>query len=312
MFYFLSYRVLLIPKTSQSPKKTSRITTLERNAQIPIGHFSCQRDAKRGPPGAREDFFRQFRFDPLGPEFLPEPRLPHFHPPSNVVFRESPVIQKSFGQQLCNHRFGNLAKLRGELFSNAIDAVIASAEEFDGVVEDLVHDAILRPVRRLLILSILLLPSCGYRLAGKQWNSGRGLTIAVPSFGNRTTGYRIEQRLTDAVRLELIRRTRFSVQPADAGDLLLAGEVQTITLSPIIFNQQGRGSSYSIIVDMKVSLTDRRTGTIVFQNDHWTFREVFELAQNSAEFVPEDTVAMDRLGRRFAASLVATILHAKP
>lgn len=167
-------------------------------------------------------------------------------------------------------------------------------------------------MRRLLVLAILVLPSCGYRLAGRPVNSGRGVTLAVPTFGNRTTGYRIEQRLTDAVRLELIRRTRYSVSTEGSGDMALAGEVSSITLSPVIFNQQGRGSSYSILVDMNVTLTDKRTNAVVFRQEHWTFRDVFELGQNSTEFVPEDTLAMDRLSRRFASSLVAAILHAKP
>ena len=50
---------------------------------------------------------------------------------------------------------------------------------------------------------------------------------------------------------------------------------------------------------------------VLFQNDHWVFREVFELGQNSAEFVPEDPAAVDRLARRFASSLVASLLHRK-
>jgi hypothetical protein len=163
----------------------------------------------------------------------------------------------------------------------------------------------------VLALSLLVLTSCGYRLAGKQLNAGRGLTIAVPIFSNKTTGYRIEQRLTEAVRQELTRRTHFSVRPEEAGDVVLSGEVASIVLSPIIFNDV-RGSSYSVIVDLKVVVTDKRTNKIVFQDDHWTFRDVFELAQNSADIGPEDTVAMERLARRFAASLVASILHVRP
>ena len=129
---------------------------------------------------------------------------------------------------------------------------------------------------------------------------------------NRTTTYRIEQRLTEAVRREFIRRTRFKVIPEDAGDVVVAGEVLSFTAVPIIFNQQGRGSSYSILVDLNIRLTDSSTGAILFQNDRWTFREVFELSQISSEFVPEDTAAIDRLARRFAASLVASVLHSNP
>jgi len=157
----------------------------------------------------------------------------------------------------------------------------------------------------------LLLPSCGYRLANKKLNNGQGRTIAVPTFTNRTTTYRIEQRLTDAVRRELIRRTRFHVSPQATGDVVMAGEVLSYTAVPIIFNEQGRGSSYSILVDLYIRLTDAKTGAVLFQNDRWTFREVFELAQNSGDFVPEDSAALERLARRFASSLVASVLRAK-
>ena len=165
----------------------------------------------------------------------------------------------------------------------------------------------------IVIASLTFVTSgCGYRLAGKKMNRGDGQTIAVPTFANRTTTYRIEQRVTEAVRREFIRRTRFNVVPAETGDVVVAGEVLTFAAVPIIFNEQGRGSSYSILVDLNVKLTDTKTGAVLFQNNRWTFRDVFELAQNSAGFVPEDTPAIDRLARRFASSLVASVLRAKP
>jgi hypothetical protein len=168
----------------------------------------------------------------------------------------------------------------------------------------------------LLLLAICFSVSaasgCGYRLANTKTNNGQGQTIAVPTFVNRTTTYRIEQRLTEAVRRELIRRTRFKVSSAADGDVIMSAEVLSYSAVPIIFNQQGRGSSYSILVDLYVKLTDVQTGAVLFENERWTFREVFELAQSSAEFVPEDTAALERLARRFASSFVASILHMKP
>ena len=138
------------------------------------------------------------------------------------------------------------------------------------------------------------------------------MTIAVPAFVNRTTTYRIEQRITDAVRQEFIKRTRYKVVSEESGDVVMAGEVLSFIAVPIIFNQQGRGSSYSLLVDMSVRLTESSTGKVLFQNDRWTFREVFELAQNSSDFVPEDTPAVERLARRFASTLVASMLSARP
>ena len=152
---------------------------------------------------------------------------------------------------------------------------------------------------------------CGYRLANRNFGGGEGRTIAVPTFVNKTTTYRVEQRVTEAVRQELIRRTRFNVVPATEGDLVMSGEVLGYGAVPVIFNQQGRGSAYTMVVDLGVRVADAKTGKIVFQNNRWTFREVFELSQNSADFVPEDPAALDRLARRFASSLVASLMHSR-
>src|SRR5262250_790828 len=78
-------------------------------------------------------------------------------------------------------------------------------------------------VHRLFVVgcvSFSLLAGCGYRLAGRNLNAGQGQTIAVPTFTNNTTSYRIEQRLTEAVRQEFVRRTRFKVVPENSGDVL--------------------------------------------------------------------------------------------
>jgi outer membrane lipopolysaccharide assembly protein LptE/RlpB len=168
----------------------------------------------------------------------------------------------------------------------------------------------LRKLVFLIYFCVTALSGCGYRLANKNLGGGDGRTIAVPTFANRTTTYRIEQRMTEALRQELIRRTRFKVVTEDTGDLVMAGEVLNYAASPVIFNQ-GRASAYTMLVDLKIRLTDSKTGKVIFQNDRWTFREVFELSQNSGDFVPEDPAALDRLARRFASSLVASIMHSK-
>ena len=166
--------------------------------------------------------------------------------------------------------------------------------------------------RLLLCLPLcLLLTGCGYHLAGKQLNNGTGRSIAVPTFANRTTTYRVEQALTEELRRELIRRTRFKVVPEDTGDIIVTGEVLNYNAVPVIFDPSGRGSAYTLLVDVSVRIREAQTGKILFQNDRWTFREVFELAQHSSEFVPEDPAAVERLARRFASTVVASLLNSK-
>jgi hypothetical protein len=170
---------------------------------------------------------------------------------------------------------------------------------------------ILTGVRSLacfVLLVCTVIAGCGYRLSGQRSNSGQGRTIAVPTFTNQSTNYRIEQLLAEAVRLELIQRTRYNVVSESAGDVVVFGHVLGVSATPILFNEQGRASSFGVIVNLSIRVIDSQTGAVLFQNDAWTFREIFELAQNSAEFVPEDTAALDRLARRFASSFVATFL----
>src|SRR5438128_7535063 len=137
----------------------------------------------------------------------------------------------------------------------------------------------IRRVRKFVVLLCLFLFGCGYRLANKNLNGGQGQTMAAPTFINQTTTYRIEQRITEAVRQELIRRTRYKVVPDGTGDVVMSGEVLSYTAVPVIFNPQGRASAYSLLVDLKIRIAETKTGKVLFQNDRFTFRDVFELSQ---------------------------------
>jgi hypothetical protein len=161
------------------------------------------------------------------------------------------------------------------------------------------------------LLILLLLSGCGYRLAARKGGTGEGRTIAVPTFANKTVGYRIEQRLSEAVRKELVRKTRYHVTSENAGDVVMAGEVLGFGSTPTVLID-GRASQYAIAVQMKVVVTETSTGKVLFRNDAWDFRDSFQLAQSAGDFVPEDPAAVERIAERFAASLIASLLHQQP
>jgi outer membrane lipopolysaccharide assembly protein LptE/RlpB len=165
----------------------------------------------------------------------------------------------------------------------------------------------------ILLVAALLTSGCGYRLAALKGNDGAGRTIAVPTFTNKSTGYRIEQEISEAVRKELARRTRYLVTSEPAGDVVVSGEVLSYNnTSPTVFNEQGRAAQYAIAVELKILVTDTASGKELFRNDQMTFRDSFQLSQNPADFVPEDPAAIDRVASRFASSLVAALLHNRP
>src|SRR5215470_16790004 len=73
-----------------------------------------------------------------------------------------------------------------------------------------------RLVARTMIL-VGALWGCGYHVAGKSDSLPKSIhVIAVPALENKTTSYRIEQRLTAATMHEFLARTQYRVVPDPA------------------------------------------------------------------------------------------------
>src|SRR5262245_53282363 len=72
---------------------------------------------------------------------------------------------------------------------------------------------VLRTLSSVVCLALLFVaPGCGYRLAGKATAIPPNVdTVAIPMFTNRSTKYRLEQRLTAAVVDEFISRTHYRI-----------------------------------------------------------------------------------------------------
>src|SRR6266705_1549106 len=100
---------------------------------------------------------------------------------------------------------------------------------------------------------------CGYHVVGRTNTLPSGAhTIAVPAFVNRTTTYRVEQILTQAVVREFIARTSYRVVPEpDGADLLLHGEVTNIASGAVLFDPTtGRATTVLVTVNVRIALQD--------------------------------------------------------
>jgi outer membrane lipopolysaccharide assembly protein LptE/RlpB len=160
-----------------------------------------------------------------------------------------------------------------------------------------------------IILLIALSSGCGYRLAARKGDVGAGRTLAVPTFSNLTTTYRIEQRISEAVRQEFARTTHYKVTSADKGDVLIRGEVSGYGQSPTVFDSRGRAAQYTVSLQLKVIVTEVATGKTLFQNDAMTLRDNFQISQSASDFAPEDPAALARMAERFASAVAAALVH---
>lgn len=159
-----------------------------------------------------------------------------------------------------------------------------------------------------LVVAGVAAGGCGYRVAGRANTLPPTVTtIAVPAFENRTSTYRIEQRLTGAVVHELLVDTRYRVvSNAADGDAVLRGTVTGIGGGVVVFDQStGRATTVLVTVTVQARLEDRRTGNILYRNDNFVFREPYEISTDVPSFFEESGPAMDRVSRDFARRLVA-------
>jgi outer membrane lipopolysaccharide assembly protein LptE/RlpB len=151
---------------------------------------------------------------------------------------------------------------------------------------------------------------CGYHVAGRGDSLPKSIhVIAVPAFENKTTSYRIEQKLTAATVHEFLAKTQYRVTSNPAqGDAVLRGTVISVEAVPLLFDT-ATGSATTMLVTVKcaISLTETATQKVMYQTDNFLFRNEYEISTNVKSFFEEQDPALDRVAQDFAARLVAAV-----
>ncbi len=151
---------------------------------------------------------------------------------------------------------------------------------------------------------------CGYHVAGKSDSLPKTIhTIAVPALENKTTSYRIEQRLTTATVHEFLAKTSYRVVPEPAnGDAVLRGKVLSVEAAPLLFDTAtGRATTMLVTLKCEITLEERETGKILYHAGNFLFRNQYEISTDVKSFFEEQDPALDRLAQDFAVRLVAAV-----
>ncbi|HLK10133.1 MAG TPA: LptE family protein [Candidatus Binatia bacterium] len=132
-------------------------------------------------------------------------------------------------------------------------------------------------MRHGLLLCVLVLGSCGYRLgaAGPEVPKD-ARTITVRQFTNTTRANGIEVDVTRAVEDEFRRRGALRVVAEnEQPDLELSGVVRSVGSAPLAVGVSGEALQYTGIMRVSVRLVDRRTGKTLFENKALEERQDF-------------------------------------
>jgi outer membrane lipopolysaccharide assembly protein LptE/RlpB len=165
----------------------------------------------------------------------------------------------------------------------------------------------------LAMAGLIAIAGCGYHQVGAGSHIPAGVrTVAVPMFENRTQLPHLETWMTQATERELTMRTKLAVVPKTGdADAVLKGVILTETALPLTYTSNSTTtttSSYVITMTAKVTLTDAH-GNVLFENDNYSFRQVYESTEQLSSFIEEDSPALQRLARDFAKAVVSDMLE---
>ena len=151
---------------------------------------------------------------------------------------------------------------------------------------------------------------CGYHVAGRSNSLPKSIhVIAVPALENKTSSYRIEQRLTTATVHEFLAKTSYRVvsDPANS-DAVLRGKVLSLEAAPLLVDTAtGRATTMLVTVKCEITFEERETGKVLYHTDNFLFRNQYEISTDVKSFFEEQDPALDRLAQDFAARLVAAV-----
>lgn len=168
----------------------------------------------------------------------------------------------------------------------------------------------------LALALALTLPGCGYALVGKGTVIDPSIKrIGVPLFRDSTGRPNLDQKVTQKVVEELLKRGRFDVVPDPAGvDALLEVEITNYTqrLAGVGNEVAGRSQAnrYEVVLTARVRFAKPGARDAIWANDAFTFRDEYDVGSNPTDFMDQENQAIERLAVSFARSLVATMLEA--
>ena len=173
------------------------------------------------------------------------------------------------------------------------------------------------------MLLALSLSGCGYALVGRGVTTDPTIKkIGVPLFRDQSGQPGLDQRITQTVMEELLKRNRFDVVQDTTGvDARVDGEILSYRVTPVGLSDANavgvttgtttsQASRYAVTVIARVKYTKVGEKEPLWSSDSFSFRDEYDITGDPATFFNREEQAIDRLSTNFARSLVSAMLEA--
>ena len=163
---------------------------------------------------------------------------------------------------------------------------------------------------------LLVLTASGFTECYKPVGRGDALpkhikTLAIPAFQNEALRFKVEQRFTDAMVNEVLRRARALEVVADpaGADAVMNGTIKSFWVRPVVLDDLGRARLFEVAITLSLTVRDQTKNKILYDNQNYVFKDQYEISTDPQQFFSEEGPAVDRIARDFAKSVLTTILE---
>ena len=162
-----------------------------------------------------------------------------------------------------------------------------------------------------LALVAVILSGCGYALVGRTSTLPEDVRkIYVEALKNTTRRSQLEQVLARAIADEFVTRRRFEVvSNRSEADGILSGTVNSYSVRPVTFAGGGRATEYEIVIGAQMVFTRAGSDEVLWKQDRYYFRELYEANVSEADFFSLQDVAIEEVAVKFAQTLVIDLLE---
>jgi len=163
-------------------------------------------------------------------------------------------------------------------------------------------------------LALAGVAGCGYHLVGTGSTTlpAHLKSLYVAPFVNQTVRAELDQRVTEEVTQEWVRRGRFQlVSSVEQADAVVSGTIVAASTAPVRFDEQGRVTQYQLTVAADVQIVDRTVEPprTLWRDKRFTRTVSYEVDVSAQDYFDREIEAMERVARDFARGLVVTILE---
>ena len=178
----------------------------------------------------------------------------------------------------------------------------------------------MRTMRALAVgMALFAATGCGYALVGRGTVVDPTIKkIAVPLFKDSTGKPSLDQKITQKVVEELLKRGRFDVTSERIGaDAVVEGELLRYDQTPVGFTDAGtaaaartQASRYAVTLTARVRYAKTGQDEPIWANESFSFRDEYDVGSDPTAFFDQQGQAVERLSTSFARSLVSAMLEA--